>query len=181
MQHIQPKAKSAPSFHSSLRPQSCAHIRLVSHCRRAGIKPQLTCIFTHVITQMTTHTIHTWSHNCTSTFDSVTAAQGIGAATASAMLTAFHPSLPFLSDEAAAAVLSGSPKYTIQEWKQIAEALRKKASDLSSSTGSSSTPLHCHCFCVLHVTSPGTRLTTTRQQAYVLEIPDQKREGCNRA
>ena len=59
--------------------------------------------------------------------------QGIGAATASAMLAVLHPSLPFMSDEAAAAVLSGSPKYTVPEWRQIAEALRNKAASLSSS------------------------------------------------
>lgn len=61
--------------------------------------------------------------------------QGIGAATASAMLAVVHSSLPFMSDEAAAAVLPASPKYTLPEWRQIAEALRAKATALSSQSG----------------------------------------------
>lgn len=61
--------------------------------------------------------------------------QGIGAATASAMLAVLHPSLPFMSDEAAAAVLPASPKYTVPEWRQVAEVLRQKATSLSSSSG----------------------------------------------
>ena len=61
--------------------------------------------------------------------------QGIGAATASAMLTVYSPSLPFMSDEALAAAVPGRPEYTVKKYIQLVEALRDKAAALTSSSG----------------------------------------------
>ena len=61
--------------------------------------------------------------------------QGVGPATASAMLTVFTPSLPFMSDEALAAALPGRPEYTVKQYIQLVEALRNKADALSCASG----------------------------------------------
>ena len=61
--------------------------------------------------------------------------QGVGPATASAMLAAANPSLPFMSDEAIAAALPGKPEYKVKKYAQLVAALRKKAADLSKTSG----------------------------------------------
>lgn len=61
--------------------------------------------------------------------------QGVGPATASAMLTVYSSSLPFMSDEALAAALPGRPEYTVKKYIQLVEALRDKAAALTSSSG----------------------------------------------
>lgn len=80
--------------------------------------------------------------------------QGVGPATASAMLTVYSPSLPFMSDEALAAALPGRPEYTVKKYLQLVEALRDKAAALTSSSGQrrkKATPTvhsacsECHC------------------------------------
>lgn len=63
------------------------------------------------------------------------AMQGVGPATASAMLTTVSPTLPFMSDEALAAALPGQPEYTIKKYLQLVQALRSKADALSKSSG----------------------------------------------
>ena len=68
------------------------------------------------------------------------APQGVGPATASAMLTAASPSLPFMSDEALAAALPGRPDYTIKKYLQLVQVLRSKAESLSKSSGKLLTP-----------------------------------------
>ena len=61
--------------------------------------------------------------------------QGIGPAPASAMLTVYSPSLPFMSDEALAAALPGRPAYTAKKYMQLVQALRDKAIQLTASSG----------------------------------------------
>ena len=56
--------------------------------------------------------------------------QGIGPATASAVLAAHCPDLPFMSDEAMAAALPGGKDYTVAKYLQLAAALRKRAVSL---------------------------------------------------
>ncbi len=56
--------------------------------------------------------------------------QGIGPATASAVLAAHCPDLPFMSDEAMAAALPGGKEYTVGKYLQLVAALRKKAASL---------------------------------------------------
>ena len=58
--------------------------------------------------------------------------QGIGPASASAILTAADPALPFMSDEAVAAALGGKPTYTAKQYVQYAIAMRKRAAELST-------------------------------------------------
>ena len=57
--------------------------------------------------------------------------KGIGPATTTAALSAAHPSIPFLSDEAMLAAL-GSRDYTVKAAVQLTAALQKKARELSS-------------------------------------------------
>ena len=68
--------------------------------------------------------------------------QGIGPASASAILTAAEPSLPFMSDEALAAALGGKPVYTVKQYVQYALAMRKRAAELSTEGGLSITGQH---------------------------------------
>lgn len=56
--------------------------------------------------------------------------QGIGPATASAILSAFCSSIPFMSDEALLAVL-GKRDYTVAQYMRLLEAMRSKARELS--------------------------------------------------
>ena len=67
----------------------------------------------------------------------LTSLKGIGPATASAMLTAVCPSLPFMSDEALAAALHGPPEYTVKKYIQLVDALRNKAAMLSKASDTS--------------------------------------------
>lgn len=60
--------------------------------------------------------------------------KGIGPATASAILTAISPSIPFMSDEALVAAL-GSRDYTVKFMLQLTEKLRSKAKKLSAADG----------------------------------------------
>ncbi|KAK9811619.1 hypothetical protein WJX72_007087 [[Myrmecia] bisecta] len=57
--------------------------------------------------------------------------KGIGPATASAVLTAYDATVPFMSDEAMAAALSGSKEYTLKQYLLLVEALQQKAQKLS--------------------------------------------------
>lgn len=57
--------------------------------------------------------------------------QGVGPATASAMLGALDPSVPFMSDEALEAAV-GSRKYSVAEFCELLGALRGKARQLSA-------------------------------------------------
>ena len=57
--------------------------------------------------------------------------QGVGPATGSAILSAFDSSIPWMSDEAMAAAL-GSKDYTVKKFKELLDALRKKAAKLTS-------------------------------------------------
>lgn len=56
--------------------------------------------------------------------------QGVGPATASAVLSAADPSVPFMSDEALEAAL-GSRDYTVPQYLRLLEELRSKAEELS--------------------------------------------------
>ena len=73
--------------------------------------------------------------------------QGVGPATASAMLAVADPSLPFMSDEAMVAALPKPHRYTAKEYLQLLEALRNKAAKLSKSSGGLCSSC---CFCLLH-------------------------------
>lgn len=57
--------------------------------------------------------------------------QGIGPASASAILSAADPSWPFMSDEAMEAVLGGKPAYTVKRYIEYATAIRKRAAELT--------------------------------------------------
>ncbi len=70
--------------------------------------------------------------------------QGIGPATASAMLTAVSASLPFMSDEALAAALPARPDYTVKKYLHLVTALRTKAESLTDSSGQLSEGTQCH-------------------------------------
>ena len=61
--------------------------------------------------------------------------QGVGPATASAILEAFDASIPFQSDQAMLAAL-GTKDYTVAYALKLTGALRKKAAQLSKGTGS---------------------------------------------
>lgn len=61
----------------------------------------------------------------------LTELKGIGPATASAALSAAHPSIPFMSDEAMQASL-GYRDYTVKAAVQLTAALQKKAKELSA-------------------------------------------------
>ena len=62
--------------------------------------------------------------------------QGVGPATASAILEAFDPSIPFQSDQAMLAALGGSKDYTVAYALRLTGALRKKAAQLSKGSSS---------------------------------------------
>lgn len=61
----------------------------------------------------------------------LTELKGIGPATATAALSAAHPSICFMSDEALLGAL-GSKEYTVKAAIQLTAALQKKARELSS-------------------------------------------------
>ncbi|KAL4431603.1 hypothetical protein ABPG77_001445 [Micractinium sp. CCAP 211/92] len=63
--------------------------------------------------------------------DALCVLKGVGPATASAVLEAYNPSIPFLSDEAQQAAL-GSKDYTVKAVQQLASALQDKAKRLSA-------------------------------------------------
>lgn len=62
--------------------------------------------------------------------DAACALKGIGPATASAILSAIDPSVPFMSDEALQAVL-GRKEYSAPAFEQLTEAAREKAAGLN--------------------------------------------------
>jgi uncharacterized membrane protein YgcG len=62
--------------------------------------------------------------------DALTELKGVGPATASAILAAFDPSVPFASDEALMAVV-GTREYKLDELLRLTEALRAKAAALN--------------------------------------------------
>jgi hypothetical protein len=64
----------------------------------------------------------------------LTELKGIGPATASAALSASHPSIPFMSDEAMQASL-GYRDYTVKAAVELTAALQKKAKELSAASG----------------------------------------------
>lgn len=70
-------------------------------------------------------------------FVALTKLKGIGPATASAVMAAHAPkSCPFMSDEAAAAVMPSTKlKYNRHEYNQLAAALAAKAEQLNSKSG----------------------------------------------
>ncbi|KAK9908039.1 hypothetical protein WJX75_001968 [Coccomyxa subellipsoidea] len=65
----------------------------------------------------------------------LTELKGVGPATASAILTAFSPHIPFMSDEAMAAALTGPKQYTPARYLDFAHALRLKAHKLTTELG----------------------------------------------
>ena len=66
--------------------------------------------------------------------DALCALKGVGPATATALLSAADPSIPFLSDEAGIAVL-GERLYTTKAALAVTEALRGRAQELSDKEG----------------------------------------------
>ena len=58
--------------------------------------------------------------------------QGVGPATASAILTAFDPNFPFMGDEALEVALGLPREYTLKKYLDLAMALRQKAQQLSN-------------------------------------------------
>jgi hypothetical protein len=60
--------------------------------------------------------------------------RGVGPATASAVLSAVDPSVPFMSDEALAAAL-GTKQYTVAAAGMLMEALQAKAAALTAAGG----------------------------------------------
>ena len=67
--------------------------------------------------------------------------QGIGPATASAVLAVAQPAYPFMSDEAMGAAVKGPLKYTVPEYVQLVEALQGKAAELNKGDGERPLPL----------------------------------------
>lgn len=63
----------------------------------------------------------------------LTVLNGVGPATASAVLAAFEPAVaPFMSDEAMVAVLGNSKDYSLKQYLELASKLKEKAQELSS-------------------------------------------------
>lgn len=69
--------------------------------------------------------------------------QGVGPATASAVLAVAQPAYPFMSDEAMAAAVKGPLKYTAPEYVQLVEALQGKAAQLNADGGEHAWPRGC--------------------------------------
>jgi len=63
------------------------------------------------------------------------ALKGIGPATATGIISAREPSVPFMSDEALVAAL-GYREYTMKEAVRLMEVLQKKAAELNTAEGS---------------------------------------------
>ena len=59
--------------------------------------------------------------------------QGVGPATASALLAAYDRAFPFMSDEALTAATGDAKDYSLKRYLDFATALREKAEQLSSS------------------------------------------------
>lgn len=71
----------------------------------------------------------------TAALNHLTALKGVGVATASAILAVIDPSVPFMSDEAIAAVLgSGDKRYTLPVYLQVVRWMRTRAEALQRST-----------------------------------------------
>ncbi|BDA44681.1 hypothetical protein COCOBI_06-1590 [Coccomyxa sp. Obi] len=66
---------------------------------------------------------------------SLTRLKGVGPATASAILTACCRDVPFMSDEAMAAALTGRKLYTAARYMEFARAVRLKADQLTDKLG----------------------------------------------
>lgn len=66
--------------------------------------------------------------------DALSELKGVGPATATALLSAADPSVPFLSDEAGAAVL-GSREYSRPAALKVTSALRERAAELNREEG----------------------------------------------
>ncbi|CAN8076881.1 unnamed protein product [Agarophyton chilense] len=62
--------------------------------------------------------------------------RGCGPATASVILSAVEPTLPFMSDEILAAVLGQPSKYTVKVYVELMDAVQKKMSELSKKDSS---------------------------------------------
>ncbi|CAL5229628.1 g12992 [Coccomyxa viridis] len=79
------------------------------------------------------------SENLKEAMSALTALKGIGPATASALLTAAFPDVPFQSDEAMAAALNGQKEYTSSFYFKYAAKVQERASTLSKK-GATLTP-----------------------------------------
>lgn len=64
--------------------------------------------------------------------------QGVGPATASAVLTAADTSFPYMADEAMDISLDKQREYTVKRYVEYAALLRKKAEQLDGSVGEAS-------------------------------------------
>eukprot|EP00884_Botryococcus_braunii_P019398 jgi/Botrbrau1/6141/Bobra.331_2s0034.1 len=72
--------------------------------------------------------------NVKEAIDTLSELKGIGPATATAILTAANPSVPFLSDEAMAAAVGGKKEYTVKSCIAVLGLLRDKAKLLSQTS-----------------------------------------------
>lgn len=59
-------------------------------------------------------------------------AQGVGPATASAVLTAGDPNFPYMADEAMDVSLDKQREYTVKRYVEFAAIVRQKAAELSA-------------------------------------------------
>lgn len=66
----------------------------------------------------------------TAALNHLTTLKGVGVATASAVLAAVDPSVPFMSDEAIAAALPGDKRYTLSVYVHVLKWLRARAAAL---------------------------------------------------
>jgi len=68
--------------------------------------------------------------------------RGVGPATASAILSAMHPSIPFMSDEALEVCLSGKRQYTVTAYKRVITALHEKLESIETQRQARTAPHH---------------------------------------
>lgn len=61
----------------------------------------------------------------------LTSLKGVGVATASALLAAVDPSVPFMSDQAIAVALPGDKRYTLDVYLSVVDWTRARAAALS--------------------------------------------------